>query len=41
MSDRIFEAIKNHVTIEDDPLTLEAFEQLIKKAETSNHQHPS
>ncbi|NND34284.1 MAG: trigger factor [Saprospiraceae bacterium] len=40
MSDHIFEAIKNHVTIEEDPVSLDEFEKRIKEAEKANqHQH--
>jgi trigger factor len=39
MSDHIFEAIRKNVTIVEEPITLEEFEQRVKAAEEANHRH--
>lgn len=39
MSDKVFEAIREHVTITDEMVSLEDFEGLLKAAEASRHAH--
>lgn len=39
MSDKIFEAIRDQVTLEDDPITLERFQELVTEAQAARHSH--
>lgn len=38
MSDKIFEAIRDHVTLKDDPISLEKFQEMVSEAQVARQQ---
>lgn len=39
MSDKIFEAVRDHVTLEDNPVTLEEFQEMVAAAQAAREKH--